>query len=129
MLINWFSVDERIVLLEWNPKNYYPFIWSFHWTLSEPVVSRSRTHILFLLRSILILSSYLGQGLPGGLFTFAVLITCYRSRDCIVGIATSYGLDDQGVGVRVPVLQIVQTGSEVHPTSYLMGTGFSFPGG
>jgi hypothetical protein len=26
-------------------------------------------------------------------------------------------------------LQIVQTGSEVHPTSYPMGTGGSFPGG
>jgi hypothetical protein len=26
-----------------------------------------------------------------------------RSRDSLVGIATSYGLDDRGVGVRVPV--------------------------
>jgi hypothetical protein len=26
-----------------------------------------------------------------------------KSRDSIVGIATSYGLDDKGVGVRVPV--------------------------
>jgi glutamine synthetase len=26
-----------------------------------------------------------------------------RSRDSAVGIATSYGLDDRGVGVRVPV--------------------------
>jgi hypothetical protein len=26
-----------------------------------------------------------------------------RSRDGAVGIATSYGLDDRGVGVRVPV--------------------------
>jgi hypothetical protein len=25
------------------------------------------------------------------------------SRDSVVGIATSYGLDDPGVGVRVPV--------------------------
>jgi hypothetical protein len=52
-----------------------------------------------------------------------------RSRDSLVGIATSYGLNDRGVGVRVPVesriflLKIVQTGSEVHPTSYPMGTG------
>jgi hypothetical protein len=57
------------------------------------------------------------------------------SLDGVVGIATSYGLDDRGVGVRVPVgskcslLQIVQTGSEVLPTSYRMGTGGSFPGG
>jgi glucose uptake protein GlcU len=27
----------------------------------------------------------------------------FRSRDSVVGIATSYGLDDLGVGVRVPV--------------------------
>jgi hypothetical protein len=27
----------------------------------------------------------------------------FKSRDSIVGIATGYGLDDQGVGVRVPV--------------------------
>jgi hypothetical protein len=27
----------------------------------------------------------------------------YRSRDSVVGIAASYGLDDRGVGVRVPV--------------------------
>jgi hypothetical protein len=26
-----------------------------------------------------------------------------RSRDSVVGIETSYGLDDRGVGVRVPV--------------------------
>jgi hypothetical protein len=29
--------------------------------------------------------------------------TLYRSRDSSVGIATGYGLDDRGVGVRVPV--------------------------
>jgi hypothetical protein len=28
---------------------------------------------------------------------------CYVSRDSIVGIATGYGLDDRGDGVRVPV--------------------------
>jgi hypothetical protein len=28
-----------------------------------------------------------------------------QSRDSTVGIATSYGLDDQGVGVQVPVGQ------------------------
>jgi hypothetical protein len=57
------------------------------------------------------------------------------SRGSVVGIATGYGLDDQGVGVRVPIgsefllLHVVQTGSEAHPTSYPMGTGGSFPGG
>jgi hypothetical protein len=58
-----------------------------------------------------------------------------RRLDSAVGIATGYGLDDQGVGIRVPVgsrifsSHVVQTGSSVHPTSYLTGTGCSFPGG
>jgi hypothetical protein len=58
----------------------------------------------------------------------------YKSRDSVVGIATGYGLDDRRVGVGVPVgsriftSPTVQTGSGVHPTSYTMGTGGSFPG-
>jgi hypothetical protein len=58
----------------------------------------------------------------------------YGSRDSAVGIATGYGLDNQGVGVRVPVgqkfslLHAVQTGSGAHPASYPMGTGGSFSG-
>jgi hypothetical protein len=57
------------------------------------------------------------------------------SRDSSVGIATAYGLDDRGAGVRVPVgsefslLYIVCTGSGAHPASYPMGTGGSFPEG
>jgi hypothetical protein len=45
----------------------------------------------------------------------------------VVGIATSYGLDDRGVGVRVPVRSRIFSspnrpdGSEIHPTSYPMG--------
>jgi hypothetical protein len=56
-------------------------------------------------------------------------------RDSVVGIATGYGLDDRGFGVRVPVaqeffpLKVVQTGSGVHPASYAMGTGGSFSEG
>jgi hypothetical protein len=35
---------------------------------------------------------------------FYLLSSCAaRSRDSAVGIATSYGLDDRGIGVRVPV--------------------------
>jgi hypothetical protein len=49
------------------------------------------------------------------------------SRDSSVGIVTGYGLDDRGVGVRVPVGSRIF--SEVHPTSYPMGTGSYFPGG
>jgi hypothetical protein len=48
----------------------------------------------------------------------------YRSPDSLVGIATSYGLDDQGVGVRVSLL---------HGYDRLwgppMGTGGSLPWG
>jgi hypothetical protein len=46
------------------------------------------------------------------------VLTLGVSRDR--GIATSYGLDE---------FHVVQTGSGVHPTSYPMGTGDSFPGG
>jgi hypothetical protein len=39
-------------------------------------------------------------------------------------MTTGYGLDNQEVGVRVPVgSTVIQTGSGVHPTSYPMGTG------
>jgi hypothetical protein len=31
------------------------------------------------------------------------VVLYYTSRDSVVGIATGYGLDDRGVGVRVPV--------------------------
>jgi hypothetical protein len=55
-----------------------------------------------------------------------------RSRESVVGIATGYGLDKGGVGVPSPgrvknfsLLQVVQTGSGVHPTSYPTGTGGS----
>jgi hypothetical protein len=33
------------------------------------------------------------------------------------------------MNLRVSVLHVVHTGSGVHPTSYPMGTGDSFPGG
>jgi hypothetical protein len=52
-----------------------------------------------------------------------------------VGIATGYGLDDRGSGIRFPAgtgnvfpFHRVQTGPGAHPTSYPIGTGFSFPG-
>jgi hypothetical protein len=57
-----------------------------------------------------------------------------KSRDSVARIAAGYGLVDRGAGVRVPVgsrifiSQIVQIGSGVHPTSYTMGTGGTFPG-
>jgi hypothetical protein len=36
-------------------------------------------------------------------WNFDELLNTFRSRDSSVGIATGYGLDDRGVGVRVPV--------------------------
>jgi hypothetical protein len=58
----------------------------------------------------------------------------YYATDSSVGIATGYGLDDQGErefesrqGKKFSLLHIVQTASGVHPTSYKMGTGGSFP--
>jgi hypothetical protein len=76
------------------------------------------------------------------IFTFYMLyilldVCTYNmvSRNSSVGIATGYGLDDQGRrefesrwGKKFSLLHIVQTGSGVHPTSYKMGTGGSFPG-
>jgi hypothetical protein len=56
------------------------------------------------------------------------------SRGSAVNIATAYGLDDRGVGVRVllwsefSLLHIVQTRSGALPAFYPMGTVGSFPG-
>jgi hypothetical protein len=38
------------------------------------------------------------------------ICTVLKSRDSVVGIATGYGLDDLGVGVRVPVGSIIFPG-------------------
>jgi hypothetical protein len=57
------------------------------------------------------------------------------SWDSVVGIATASGLKTEGSefesrwGQEFSVLHIVQIGSGVHPASYPMGTGGSFPGG
>jgi hypothetical protein len=57
------------------------------------------------------------------------------SHGNVVGIVTSYGLDCREIGVQGPGGQkfllphIVQTGFGVHPTSYAVSTGVSFPGG
>jgi hypothetical protein len=60
-----------------------------------------------------------------------------RSRDSSVSIVTlGYGLDGQGAGVLflagttdLSLLNIVETGSGAHPTSYPMDTRGSFLGG
>jgi hypothetical protein len=49
------------------------------------------------------------------------------SLDSSVGIANGYGVDDRGVGVRVPVgSRILSSGG--HSTSYTMCTGAVFSG-
>jgi hypothetical protein len=54
-----------------------------------------------------------------------------RSRDIVVGIATGYGLDDRGVGVRVPVGSRIFSSSRrpdrIWSPSNLLSNG-SFPG-
>jgi hypothetical protein len=64
-----------------------------------------------------------------------ILLIPIRSRDSVVGVATGYGMDDRGVGIRVWIesrifflVHVVQTGFEAQPTSYTMGTGGSFSG-
>jgi hypothetical protein len=66
------------------------------------------------------------------------LLPKYRShtewRDSVVGIATGYGLDDRGVGVRVPLgqdfsaIHVVQTDFKAHLAYNPMDTAGSFPG-
>jgi hypothetical protein len=51
------------------------------------------------------------------------------SRDSVVGIATEESEFESRWGQEFSLVHIVQTGSEVHPTSCPMGTGGSFPGG
>jgi hypothetical protein len=64
-----------------------------------------------------------------------LILLSYISRDITIGIANDYGLDDRGVGDRVPVgsriffSSSLQTGSGVHPTSCPIDTGASFNGG
>jgi hypothetical protein len=58
-----------------------------------------------------------------------------NNQDSVVGIATGYGQDNRGVGVRVrygqefSLLHFVQTDSGALTASYPMCTGGSFPGG
>jgi hypothetical protein len=63
----------------------------------------------------------------------SVIIGMVLCRDSVVGIATSYWLEDRGDWVWVPVglkifLRDVQTRSGAHPATYPMGTGGSLPG-
>jgi hypothetical protein len=63
-----------------------------------------------------------------------IIVPVIRSLDSVVSIATGDGMDEGGVGVRIPIgarifsSPLVQTGSGVHPTFYPMGSGGSFLG-
>jgi hypothetical protein len=73
-------------------------------------------------------SSYPFLGLA--IYYFPEVSPYERSRDNSVGIATGYGPEfESRYDKEFFLLQVVQTGSGVHPTSYPMGTGGSFPGG
>jgi hypothetical protein len=55
-----------------------------------------------------------------------------RNHGRAVDIATVYGLDDLGVGVRFPVeslIHIVQAASGTHPAFYTTGNRHSFTAG
>jgi hypothetical protein len=61
---------------------------------------------------------------------FQEMFHTLRSRDSELGIAIGYGLDERGVGVRVPVgSRIFFFPRRPEPTSYRMGTGGYFLGG
>jgi hypothetical protein len=55
-----------------------------------------------------------------------------RSRDSVIGIATGWTTEGSEFvsryGQEFSLLRVVQTYFGVHPTSYPMGTGGSFPG-
>jgi hypothetical protein len=65
-------------------------------------VSVSSMFVLFWLYVMRISSVYLKYPITWCFFKIGYSFLC-RSRDSVVGIATSYGLDDRGVWVRVPV--------------------------
>jgi hypothetical protein len=57
-------------------------------------------HFAFIIRLIYI---YIYRQKKDGKYSLAFYTGCPKSRDSVVGIATGYGLDDQGVGVGVPL--------------------------
>jgi hypothetical protein len=68
--------------------------------------------------------------------TFLKNIFTMGSRGSSVGTAAGYVLDVRDLGFRFPeeagnvsLLHRVHTGSAVHPVSYPVGAGGSFPGG
>jgi hypothetical protein len=63
---------------------------------------------------------------------FHIVVPVSRSLDSAVGIATGYGLDDRGVGVRAPVGSRIFSSPRcpdrfLGPACYSVGTGGSFP--
>ena len=116
-------------------------IWCFlfHFPVSSLFFLRSSSNCLHLLRRLVIFSSItrfrrqiLHKMWPIHL-AFSLFIECKiflsRSQDSIVGVATCYGLDSPGIESlwETRFFVPVQTGSEAHPASYIVGTG-SFPG-
>jgi hypothetical protein len=78
-------------------------------------------------------NAYKGHRICPSFSMFYIQNCSMDSRVSSVGIATSYGLDDRGSGVRLPaeagnfsLFHRVQTGSGAHLASCPMGIGVSF---
>jgi hypothetical protein len=112
-----------------------------------PVCASMVLNLVFLcnILRVLLLKLRAGPRVGSSRPSSTLLQVCLSSRDPLPNhksrtlvlhyIYLHLGLDDEGIGVRVPVgqeflvLHVVQTGCGVHPTSYPMGTGGPFPGG
>jgi hypothetical protein len=118
------------IWLHSNQKNQIAFHLNFPLWESGPKLNSSYSLLLSndgnvaALRAVLVNTRPLSTVEPMAIvLNFPISNWNIWSCDSVVYIANGYGIYDQGVGVPVLV------GPEVHPTSYPIGNGGSFPGG
>jgi hypothetical protein len=73
--------------------------------------------------------SYRPINLDQTLETYFLFISLFTSPTSFVDWTTEKSEFESRWGQEFSLLQLIQTGPEVHPTSSPMGTGGSFPGG